>query len=73
MFFNKLRRIVIGLSVAMIVTTGFIFTAPTEANYASCVCAERINWLGQCRGETIRLCKGGQNCTSCGDVTVTQL
>lgn len=66
---NKIRTIALSLAVTSIVTMGFIFTTPITAECASCICAERINWLGQCRGETIRLCKGGSQCTSCGQLT----
>lgn len=36
------------------------------ASAPECVCAERINWLGACRGDTTRLCKGDDTCTQCG-------
>lgn len=51
--------------------SGFSFELFSNSNslyVADCVCAERINWFGACRGETTRLCKGKTNCKNCGTV-----
>lgn len=63
---NRLKYLVLSCMMLFFGTTGFIMITPAQADCAACICAERINWLGQCRGETTRLCKGSTGCTSCG-------
>lgn len=45
---------------------GFNIEYFSENTASYCECAERINWIGACRGKTIRLCKGEETCP-CGD------
>lgn len=62
----------IGFMLAFLFVVAFAFTINlgmvknVEASIRpECTCAERINWLGACRGATTSLCKGASTC-GCG-------
>jgi hypothetical protein len=70
---KHLKEKTIGFVLALFLIVGtaisFNLSISTDAKAsvkAGCICAERINWLGSCRGATTRLCKGSPSCTSCG-------
>ena len=60
-------------SFSVVSVTGFTTDANASTMRADCTCAERVNWLGKCRGDTVRFCKGDADCAGiCGEDTIIQ-
>lgn len=72
--FSFLIAVLIFISMSLL--TNVLVTNSVEADSlnSDCVCAERINWFGACRGDTTRLCKGDLGCGgNCGTQPIDPL